>query len=340
MINKEPNQVQSVVEYLDIPWAIDISEDGRIFFTERDGDLRVITNGTLNPVPVRTFVLPFISNGEGGLMGIALDKDFLTNGYIYVMYTYGEKGTFYNRVVRMHVVGDTAFKEDILLDRIPGGRFHNGGRVKIGPDGYLYITTGDAGIRDLAQDVNSLAGKILRIGTDGSIPPDNPFPGSPVYALGFRNPQGLAWNDKNMLYATDHGETNHDEINLIVPGGNYGWPLTIGYEELKGYDLIQPILQSVDETWAPGSAAFISSGPRKGQLLVSMLRGNGLLAITFDESGTQVVDVEPLLVDTYGRLREVYQADDGSIYITTSNKDGRGVIHFGDDKIIQISPDI
>ncbi len=340
MINKEPNQVQSVVEYLDIPWAIDISEDGRIFFTERDGELRVITNGTLNPVPVHTFVAPFISNGEGGLMGIALDKDFLTNGYIYLMYTYGEKGTFYNRVVRMRVEGNTAFQEDILVDRIPGGRVHNGGRIKIGPDGYLYITTGDAGIRDLAQDVNSLAGKILRIGTDGSIPPDNPFPGSPVYALGFRNPQGLAWNDKNMLYATDHGETNHDEINLIVPGGNYGWPLTIGYEELKGYDLIQPILQSVDETWAPGSAAFISSGPRKGQLLVSMLRGNGLLAITFDESGTQVVDVEPLLLDTYGRLREVYQADDGSIYITTSNKDGRGVIHFGDDKIIQISPDI
>ncbi|MEA5056148.1 MAG: PQQ-dependent sugar dehydrogenase [Anaerotignum propionicum] len=340
MVNKEPNQVQSIIEYLNIPWAIDISEDGKIFFTERDGKLRVITDGTLNPVPVYTFVLPFISSGEGGLMGIALDKDFLTNGYIYLMYTYGEKGTFYNRVVRMRIVGDTAFKEEILLDRIPGGRIHNGGRIKIGPDGYLYITTGDAGIRDLAQDVNSLAGKILRIGTDGSIPPDNPFPGSPVYALGLRNPQGLAWNDKNMLYATDHGETNHDEINLIVPGGNYGWPLTIGYEELKGHDFIQPILQSGDETWAPGGAAFISSGPRKGQLLVSMLRGNGLLAITFDETGTQVVDVEPLLLDTYGRLREVYQASDGSIYLTTSNKDGRGIIHFEDDKILQIAPEI
>jgi glucose/arabinose dehydrogenase len=340
MINKEPNQVQSIIEYLNIPWAIDISEDGKIFFTERDGKLRVITDGTLNPVPVYTFVLPFISSGEGGLMGIALDKDFLTNGYIYLMYTYGEKGTFYNRVVRMRIVGDTAFKEEILLDRIPGGRIHNGGRIKIGPDGYLYIATGDGGVRDLAQDVNSLAGKILRIGTDGSIPPDNPFPGSPVYALGLRNPQGLAWNDKNMLYATDHGETNHDEINLIVPGGNYGWPLVIGDEELLGFDFIQPILQSGDETWAPGGAAFISSGPRKGQLLVSMLRGNGLLAITFDETGTQVVDVEPLLLDTYGRLREVYQASDGSIYLTTSNKDGRGIIHFGDDKILQIAPEI
>lgn len=340
MINKEPNQVQSLVEYLHIPWAIDISDDGRIYFTERDGNLRVITYGNLNPVPIHTFGLPFISTGEGGLLGLALDRDFLSNGYIYIMYTYGEKGKLYNRVVRMRVVGEMAFKEGILLDRIPGGRFHNGGRIKIGPDGYLYIATGDGGIHDLSQDVNSLAGKILRIGTDGSIPPDNPFQGSPVYAMGLRNPEGLAWNDKNMLYVTDHGDTNHDEINLILPGGNYGSPLVIGSEKLESDDFIQPILESGDTTWAPGGAAFINSGPRKGQLLVSMLRGNGLLAITFDETGTQVVDVEPLLLDTYGRLREVHQASDGSIYITTSNKDGRGNIHFGDDKILKIAPSI
>ncbi len=336
MVNKENSQVQTIAEYLVIPWAVDMSEDGRLFFTERSGNLRVIENGVINPVPLYTFSPPFVSTGEGGLMGLALDRDFLSNGYIYLMYTLGENGRLYSRVVRMRVKGNTAFEEEILLDRIPAGRIHNGGRIKIGPDGYLYITAGDAGIRDLAQDVNSLAGKILRIGTDGSVPSDNPFPGSPVYALGLRNPQGLAWNDRNMLYATDHGDTAHDEINIILPGGNYGWPLVTGDEELEGYDFITPVIQSGNDTWAPASAAFVSSGPRKGQLLVSMLRGSALMAIAFSEEGTEVTNMERLLQDEYGRLREVYQAADGSIYLTTSNLDGRGRINFGDDKILRL----
>lgn len=284
MINRSFYQTQIVAENLHIPWAVDISEDGRLFFTERSGNLRVIENGILNPVPVYTFGPPFVSTGEGGLMGLALDRDFLSNGYIYIMYTYEENGRLYNRVVRMQIEGNTASEEDILLDRIPAGRFHNGGRIKIGPDGYLYITAGDAGNRYLAQDINSLAGKILRIGTDGSIPPDNPFLGSPVYALGLRNPQGMAWND----------------------------------------------------TWAPAGMDFVTRGPRMGQLLVSTLRGNALMAITFDESGTQAVNVERLLQRRYGRLREAYRARDGSIYLTTSNMDGRGILNPGDDKILKM----
>jgi glucose/arabinose dehydrogenase len=313
---------------------LDISGDGRLFFTERSGNLRIIENGILNPVPVYTFDSPFVSIGEGGLMGIALDRDFLSNGYIYIMYTYEENKRLYNRVVRMHIDGKIASGEEILLDRIPAGRFHNGGRIKIGPDGYLYITAGDAGDRDLAQDINSLAGKILRIGTDGSIPPDNPFPGSPVYALGLRNPQGLAWNDRNVLFASDHGEIAHDEINMIQPGGNYGWPLVSGNEELQGYNFIKPAIQSGNDTWAPAGMSFVTRGPRMDQLLVSTLRGNALLAITFDESGTQVVNVEQLLKGRYGRLREAYQARDDSIYLTTSNMDGRGILNPGDDKIL------
>lgn len=334
MINRNFNQIQIIAENLHIPWAVDISEDGRLFFTERRGNLRVIENGTLNPMPVHTFGPPFVSIGEGGLMGLALDRDFLSNGYIYLMYTYRENGGLYSRVVRMRIEGNTASGEEILLDRIPAGQFHNGGRIKIGPDGYLYITAGDAGDRDLAQDINSLAGKILRIGTDGSIPPDNPFPGSPVYALGLRNPQGLAWNDRNVLYASDHGETAHDEINIIQPGGNYGWPLVTGDEEMQ--DFIKPIIQSGNDTWAPAGIAFVTGDPRMGQLLVSTLRGSVLLAITFDESGTQVVNVERLLQGRYGRLREAYQAKDGSVYLTTSNMDGRGLLNPGDDKILRL----
>lgn len=338
MINGNFYQIQSIAENLYIPWAVDISEDGRVFFTERNGNLRVIENGILNPVPVYTFGPPFISTGDGGLMGLALDRDFLSNGYIYIMYSYGENGGLYNRVVRMRIEGNTASGEEILLDRIPGGRVHNGGRIKIGPDGYLYITTGDAGYSDLAQDINSLGGKILRIGTDGSIPPDNPFPGSPVYALGLRDPQGLAWNDRNVLYASDHGETAHDEINIIQPGGNYGWPLVSGYDEMQEYGFIKPVLQSRNDTWAPSGMTFVTSGPRMGQLLVSTLRGSMLMAITFDGSGTQALNVEQLLQGRYGRLREAYEASDGSIYLTTSNMDGRGRLNPGDDKILRLVP--
>ncbi len=336
MINRNLNQTQIIAENLHIPWAMDISEDGRLFFTERNGNLRVIENGRLNPVPVYTFAPPFVSTGEGGLMGLALDRDFLSNGYIYLMYTYGENGRLYNRVVRMRIEANTASGEEILVDRIPAGQFHNGGRIKIGPDGYLYIATGDAGDRDLAQNMNSMAGKILRIGTDGSIPPDNPFPGSPVYALGLRNPQGLAWNDRNVLYASDHGETAHDEINIIQPGGNYGWPLVTGDAEMQGNEFMKPVIQSGNDTWAPSGITFVTDGPRMGQLLVATLRGNVLLAITFDASGTEAVHVEWLLQESYGRLREVYQARDGSTYLATSNMDGRGILTPGDDKIFSL----
>lgn len=329
-------EVETIAENLYVPWSVVVSGDGRLFFTERNGTLRVIENGILNPVPVYTFAPPFTSIGEGGLMGLALDEDFLSDGYIYLMYNYEDSDGIYGRVVRMTVDGNTASQEVILLDGIPADRIHNGGRIKIGPDGYLYVTAGDAGKRELAQDISSLAGKILRIGTDGSIPPDNPFPGSPVYALGLRNPQGLAWNDRNVLYATDHGEIAHDKINIIQPGGNYGWPLVIGDEEMEGYDFLRPVIQSRNDTWAPAGLTFVTEGPRSGQLLVSTLRGNVLLAITFDESGTEVVNVERLLDGRYGRLREAYEAADGSIYITTSNTDGRGIPDIGDDKIYRL----
>lgn len=331
-----PYKIETIVENLYVPWAIDISDEGKIYFTERSGTIKVIENGKLNPQPLITFSEPFISQGEGGLLGIALDPDFLQNHYIYVMHSYLKDNQIYNRVVRLVENNNKASIDTIIIDGIPGGRIHNGGRIKIGPDKKLYITTGDAGNPMLAQDLKSTAGKILRIELDGSIPKDNPFFNSPVYSLGHRNPQGLAWNSRDILYESEHGQIGHDEINIIHPGANYGWPLVQGDEESTKVVTQKPLIHSGENTWAPSGIAFVNQGPWKGKLLVANLRGQQLLAISLNEQGTKVNNVEFWLKNEYGRLREVVQAKDGSIYITTSNRDGRGNPDITDDRIIRL----
>lgn len=333
-----PYEIEMVAENLDIPWAIAISEDGRLFFTERPGVVSIIENGILRTQPIITFGAPFVSIGEGGLMGIALDPDFLENQSMYVMQSYTEGDRIDNRVVRLLIQDYRATVDKVLLDKIPGGQIHNGGRIKIGPDQKLYITTGDAGQSMLAQDITSLAGKILRINQDGSIPEDNPFPGSPVYSYGYRNPEGLAWNSDNVLYASEHGQTAHDEINIIQPGANYGWPLVQGDEDAGDATIRKPLIHSGEDTWAPSGIAFVNQGPWQGKLLVANLRGEQLLAMTLDREGTSVEKVEAWLRNEFGRLREVVQAEDGSIYLATSNMDGRGNPDMTDDKIIRLIP--
>ena len=215
-----PFNAQTIADNLIVPWAMAASENGTIYFTERSGTVRTIENGQLNPQPLITLKAPFTSQGEGGLMGIALDPNFSQNHYIYVMYSYVENNQIYNQVVRLIEQDGRAYVDQVLIDKIPGGLVHNGGRIKIGPDQKLYIATGDAGNGSLSQNLSSKAGKILRIELDGSIPEDNPFPGSPVYSLGLRNPQGMTWDIKdNVMYASDHGSEARDEINIIVPGG-------------------------------------------------------------------------------------------------------------------------
>lgn len=323
-----PYTIKTIAENLFVPWAIEINDKGKIYFTQRTGQISTIEDGVLNPQPLIKFNPPFISRGEGGLMGIALDPDNLQNHYIYVMYTYTEDNQIYNRVARLVEENNKAYVEKVIFDKIPGGLIHNGGRIKIGPDKKLYICTGDAGNPSLAQDPASTAGKILRIELDGGIPGDNPFLNSPVYCLGLRNPQGMAWNSQNILYATDHGQTAHDEINIIRPGANYGWPLAKGNEDSTS------LIQSGYETWAPSGNAFVSQGPWIGRLIVATLRGEELLTFSLNKEGTAVERIESWLQNKYGRLREVIQAKDGSIYISTSNMDGRGNYHEGDDKII------
>lgn len=331
-------EIEVIAERLYVPWAIDISDEGKLYFTERSGAIRIIEEGKLRLLPLITFGTPFVSQGEGGLMGIVLDPNFSQNHYMYVMHSYSEGNRINNRVIRLVENNNRASIDLVLLDKIPGGRIHNGGRLKIGPDKKLYITTGDAGNSALAQDLTSAAGKILRIELDGRVPKDNPFINSPVYSFGHRNPQGLAWNSKNVLYASEHGQTAHDEINIIKPGANYGWPLVQGDETSTEVMVQKPLIHSGEDTWAPSGIAFTNQGQWQGKLLVAALRGQQLLAFTFSGNGTIVRNVESWLKNEYGRLREVIQGKDGSIYLTTSNRDGRGNPDIADDKIIRLIP--
>jgi glucose/arabinose dehydrogenase len=332
-----PYRTDVVATGLDVPWELVFAPDGRLFFTERPGTVRVIVQGKLRQEPVISFPAPFVSEGEGGLLGLAVDPDFARNHYLYAYHTYREQDRLYNRVLRLREQNNRAVIDSVLIDKIPGGLIHNGGRIKIGPDRHLYITTGDAGVSRQAQDRSSLAGKILRIGLDGSIPTDNPFPGSPVYSYGHRNPQGLAWNPADgALYSSEHGSTGHDEINLIQPGINYGWPVIQGDEQARG--MRSPVIHSGDDTWAPAGMTFASAGPWAGQLLAANLRGEQVLKIAFAPGNPETAsDVSAFFRDRYGRLRNAVSAPDGTIYLLTSNLDGRGIARAGDDKIIRLT---
>ncbi len=334
-------KVEVVADKLNIPWSIAWAPDGTIFFTERDGHLRAIKEGVLLEKPI--FSLD-VGGVEGGLLGIALDPHYQENHFIYLYYTYNDFLSTQNKVVR-YVESNLTLKEDkVIIDKIPGGPFHDGGRIKFGPDSKLYITTGDAGNADLSQDMNSLAGKILRINPDGTIPQDNPFPDSLVYSLGHRNPQGLDWDEFGNLVATEHGPSGwhgvaHDEMNLIVPGGNYGWPDIIGSETMEG--LISPILHTGDDTWAPSGAEFYNGDKIPqwiGKYFVATLRGNHLHMIDFDLEKNTVLSDQKLFDGEYGRLRAVETGPDGYLYFLTSNQDGRGIPKINDDKILRIVP--
>lgn len=343
-----PYTKEVVATKLNVPWDMDFAPDGRLFLTERGGTLRVIDKGKLLEEPVYRFEAPLYKQGEAGLLGIALDKDFKNNHYLYVYHTYQEGGQTRNRVVRMVESGNKAKQDKVLLDNLPGENIHNGGRIKIGPDGLLYITNGDASKPSIAQDVKQLGGKILRIRTDGSIPQDNPFPGSPVYSLGHRNPQGLAWHpETGRLYSTEHGQTAHDEVNLIEPGANYGWPLIEGdVSQVPAKDagkqgpgpLKAPILHSGTTTWAPSGIAFVTKGPWKGNLLVANLRGTQLQRMILGSDGKSIPTVESLFKNELGRIRNVMEGPDGSLYVMTNNRDGRGKPTAEDDQLIRLKP--
>lgn len=283
--------------------------------------------------------------GEGGLLGLALHPDFPKLPYVYLYYTYQENDRIWNRVSMFKLVNDSLIEEKTLVDKILGASIHDGGRIKFGPDNKLYITTGDAAQPDLAQNLNSLAGKILRINLNGSIPQDNPF-ASIIYSYGHRNPQGINWYD-NIMYESEHGPGGekgfaHDEINVIIAGGNYGWPLIVGLVNENKY--INPILESGSDTWAPSGIVFYKGDiypELKEKLLVACLRGKQVLVVEFDKSDPKkVVNYYTILSKILGRIRDIAVNKEGYIYLATSNMDGRGTPRQDDDKIVRLKSNI
>lgn len=320
--------IEIVGDKLQTPWSIAFSDDGRAFFTERIGTIRLLNaNGTLAADPVAYIRVDQV--GEGGLLGLDLHPNFTSNHMMYIYLTYSNASGIYNRVMMLIESENKIVDSQIMLDGIPGGRLHDGGRLKFGPDNKLYISTGDAGNAELSQDKGSLAGKILRINDDGTIPSDNPYPGSPVYAYGFRNVQGLTWNpETKLLYATDHGSTGNDEINIVLAGSNYGWP----YEGCSNGGKYTSPLICFNPAIAPSGITFSNSNTLgyKQDLILATLKGSQLRSIDLD-TGEQ----NNILVG-YGRLRDVVEGDDGSLIVLTSNTDGRGIVQENDDKILRI----
>jgi glucose/arabinose dehydrogenase len=337
-------KIEVLIRGLDTPWAIDFAPDGRIFITERPGRIRIFGDGRLLPEPWMTLEVAAVS--EAGLMGLALDPQFAQNRFVYVAYTYrAPNGRLQNRLVRLREdqKSGNGSLDRVLIDNVAGANNHDGGRVKFGPDGKIYWTTGDAQTTRFAQDLRSLNGKILRLNADGSIPADNPFANSYVYSYGHRNPQGLAWQSKTQrLYSTEHGPSGfqgccRDELNYIEPGKNYGWPEIRGDETREG--MVPPIINAgTSETWAPAGATFVSRGPWAGSLLFTGLRGQTLYRVVLDPNDPRKVDkFERLLYRQFGRLRDIVEGPDGNLYLLTSNRDGRGSPKDDDDRVIRLS---
>ncbi|QOR66043.1 PQQ-dependent sugar dehydrogenase [Cytobacillus suaedae] len=331
--NRLPNETIEVVKeqpdvivvQLDIPWSI--SKVGQsLFITERKGTLLKVDEETKQIIPQEMSLKKDIYHvGEGGLLGFTLTPDFETSKGAYIYHTYKENNEILNRVVLIERTGNVWVEQKSVLENIPGGRIHNGGRLKFGPDGNLYITTGDAGVPDNAQNLVNLSGKILRMERDGSIPSDNPFENSYIYSYGHRNPQGLTWDKESNLYATEHGQSAHDEVNLIRPGRNYGWPIIEGNETSPGLET--PLFESGEETWAPSGVDYYN-----GKLYVAMLRGQSVQS--FDLK-TREISVE---YNQAGRMRDIY-IHDNSLYALTNNKDGRGSPQEDDDKLLKFRID-
>lgn len=355
--------LETVASGLVTPWAMSFAPDGRIFVTERPGRVRVVDQSGVRPEPWAVVdVVPIEYRTEGGLLGIAVAPDFQTTGYVYVVATFVDKGVLSNKVLRFTDREGKGVDRTVVIDGLPSVRAepgaeqaihtHLGGALGFGPDGMLYVTVGDVTQPELAQDPASLAGKLLRYRADGTVPPDNPTPGSPVYASGIRNSQGLAWSPQSgALFVADHGpselswEKNFggwfgDEVDAIVAGGNYGWPQVAGAGPLGRF--LDPLVE-----WSPSiapSGITVYTGtelPWQGDLLVTSLRGERLWRIVIERNDTlptgwKAVRREGLLEGLVGRIRAIGMGPDGRLYITSSNTDGRGKPRAGDDHIYRV----
>lgn len=330
---------------LSTPWDLLWGPDGMIWVSERGGRI-----SRVDPANGRRTIAGEIGgvnqSGEGGLMGIAWHPDFIREPWLYAMHTYSSQGGTRNRLVRIKWDGTKLGPQEVLFDGIPGAGIHNGSRIVVGRDRMLYITTGDAGDATNAQDSTSLGGKILRLDLNGKIPAGNPF-GSAIWSWGHRNGQGLVfYPESDRLYETEHGAGDNDEVNVIIRGGNYGWPNVRGACDDGGErDFCQQHRVIVPQiSWTPtvaisGASFYVNDRSRwlNNSLLATSLNGRTLWRMPVDAEGA-VTGKEVLISGTYGRLRDVIASPTGDIYICTSNRDGRGSPTDGDDRIIRLTP--
>jgi aldose sugar dehydrogenase len=331
-------RVDTVLNQLDgVPWAMQFAPDGRLFVSERVGYV-LIVNTVTGMTDVALRIEGVFTSGEAGLLGLALDPAFAQNHFVYLYYSAAtSQTTAVNRLMRYRESNSQLIEPVLLLDNVPAGQIHDGGRLKFGPDGFLYLTAGDAASQGLAQDVSSLAGKILRLNRDGTTAPGNRF-SSPVFSYGHRNPQGIDWHPTTgAMWSSEHGNVGNDEINTISSGLNFGWPRIEGSDTFPG---METPVTFFNPSIAPSGAAFYR-GNRIPQftnnLFVATLRGTHLLRLTLDDTGRRITGQERLLDGTFGRLRDVIMGPDGNLYVCTNNRDGRGTPAVGDDRILRIA---
>lgn len=326
--NREPIDIKeafnnqktvSIFSQLDVPWAITKHND-TFYISERNGFI-VSWNEKDNQFkrsPVKTNK-PIHQEGEGGFLGIELSLNYEQSHQAFAYHTYQENGKTFNRIILIKNNGESWNETKELLASIPGSAIHNGGRIKIGPDQKLYVTAGDASVAENAQNIHSLSGKILRMNLDGTIPNDNPFRGSYVYSYGHRNPQGIAWDESGTMYSTEHGQSAHDEINIIKVGHNYGWPIIEGNIQQEGME--KPFFHTDDTTWAPSGIQY-----KDGKLYIATLRGESLVVFNLKNKKFE------RLKDDFGRIRDVY-IEGENIYFISNNLDGRGTPKERDDQL-------
>lgn len=326
--SSSPAVAADVATDLAVAWGLAFLPDGSALVTVRDtGEVLRVSRGA---APQSLGVVPGVAHGgEGGLLGIAVSPELEDDGWVYVYHT-AERD---NRVLRMSLDdldGEPTLETDrAVVVGIPRAGNHNGGRIAFGPDGYLYVATGDAANPANSQNFESLGGKILRVNGDGDPAPGNPVPGSPVWSWGHRNVQGLAWDERGRLFASEFGQTTWDELNLIEPGQNYGWPLAEGVSQDE--DFVDPLVQ-----WRPAEASPSGIAVHDGAVYVAALRGQSLWRVPLVGDG--VGEPERLLVDVYGRLRAVEPDDEGNLWLLTSNT-ARGDVREGDDRVVVVDPE-
>ena len=338
-------RVEPVATGLRTVWDMTWAPDGQLWFTERGG--RVSRLNVRNGVVTSVGDVPDVTErGESGLMGLALHPDFPREPWVYLVHSYTSGSGIRNRLIRMRYASGRLGDSQTLIEGLMGATNHDGARVVVGPDRLLYVTMGDAGRMPLAQDTTSLNGKILRLTLDGVAAPGNPF-NNAVWSWGHRNPQGLAFHPTTkVLYSAEHGPSTDDEVNRIEGGRNYGWPAVHGLcdgptEQIlcRSTNIVEPL-----QVWTPtigiSGADFYNSDSIpgwKGSLLVTALRGQSLHRLTLSANGRSVTASERLLEGRFGRLRDVLSGSDGSVYLATSNRDGRGRPSESDDRILRLT---